>query len=131
MKNLLTPLAKSVLEAAASATDAAIKKNEPRTTALIISKGEMDNIMKIMKHLEESNLLIKGVGRTIKNESKKQEDGLLGMLLGTLPESILRNKLVGKCKILGQIVIRVAEGVIPAGERKTRACQYFQCHFIF
>ena len=91
----------------------------------------MDDIMKIMKHLEESSLLIKGVGRTIKNEAKKQEDGLLGMLLGTLSESILRNMLVGKCKILGQIVKRVVEGVIPAGERKTRAYQYFQCHFIF
>ena len=87
--------------------------------------------MKIMKHLEESSLLIKGVDGTIKNEAKKQEDGLLGILLATLPESILGNMLAGKCKIPGQIVIRVVEGVIPAGERKTRASQYFQCHFIF
>ena len=91
----------------------------------------MDDIMKIMKHLEESSLLIKDVGRTIENEAKKQEVGLLGMLLGTLPESILGNLLVGKCKIPGQIVIRVVEGIIPAGERKARSCQYFQCHFIF
>ena len=38
---------------------------------LIISDGEMNDIMKIMKSLEESGLLIKGVSKTIKNETKK------------------------------------------------------------
>ena len=61
-----------------------LKKIGPGTTALLISKGEMNDIMKIMKYLEESSLLIKRVGGAIKNEAKKQEDGLLGMLIGTL-----------------------------------------------
>ena len=67
MKNVLTPLAKSVLvlsglTAAASGADAAIQKKifVRGTTALTISNEEMDDIMKIVKSLEESGLLIKG-----------------------------------------------------------------------
>ena len=40
-------------------------------TALIISSEEMNDIMKIVKSLEESGLLIKGVSETIKNETKQ------------------------------------------------------------
>ena len=78
MKNVLKPLAKSVfiplgLTVAASATDAAIHKKifGSSMTTLIISKEEMDDIMKIVKLLEESGLLIKGVRETIKNETKE------------------------------------------------------------
>ena len=73
MKNLLTPLGKSVLvplglTAAASATDAAIRKKMlgRETTALIISNDETNDIMKIVN--EHSGLLIKGVSKTIKNK---------------------------------------------------------------
>ena len=73
MKNLLTPLGKSVLvplglTAAASATDAAIKKKMlgRETTALIISNDETNDIMKIVN--EHSGLLIKGVIKTINNK---------------------------------------------------------------
>ena len=76
MKNVLKPLAKSVfiplgLTVAASATDAAIHKKifGSNMTTLIISNEEMDDIMKIVKLLEESGLLIKGVRETIKNEA--------------------------------------------------------------
>ena len=69
MKNVLKPLAKSVLipwglTAAASATDAALHKKmfESGAATLIISNEEMNNIMKIVNSLEESGLLIKGVG---------------------------------------------------------------------
>ena len=44
----------------------------------------MEDIMKIVKYLEESGLLIKGVNETIQNEAKEQKWGFLGMLLGTL-----------------------------------------------
>ena len=44
----------------------------------------MDHIMKIVQALEDSNILLKGVSKTIKNETKKQKGGFLGMLLGTL-----------------------------------------------
>ena len=53
-------------------------------TTLIISNEEMNYIMKIVKSLEESTLLIKGVRGTIQNETKKWKGGFLGMLLRTL-----------------------------------------------
>ena len=94
MENVLTPLAKSVLvplrlTAAASATDAAIKKKifGSETTAQIISNEEMKDIMKKVKYFEESGLLIKGVSETIKNEAKEQKGGFLRMLLDTLAAS--------------------------------------------
>ena len=96
MKNVLTPLAKSVLiplglTAAASATDAAIQKKiyGSGATELIISNEEMEDIMKIVKLLQESELLIKWISETIKNETKEQKGGFLAMLLGTLTASIL------------------------------------------
>ena len=68
IKDVFTPLAKSVLiplglTVAASATDAAIQKNifGSGTTTLIISNKEMEDIVKIIKLLEESRLLIKGI----------------------------------------------------------------------
>ena len=51
----------------------------------------MDHIMKIIKSLKESGLLIKGVTKTIENEAKEQRSGFLGMLLGTLGASLLGN----------------------------------------
>ena len=50
-------------------------------TASIISNKEMNDIMTIIKPLEESGLLIKGVSETIKNEAKEQKGGFFGMLL--------------------------------------------------
>ena len=47
--------------------------------------------MKIVKSLEESGLLIKGIRETIKNEEKEQKGGFLEMLLGTLGASLLGN----------------------------------------
>ena len=102
MKNVLNPLAKSILIplglTAASATDAAIHKKMLGSgfTTLIISNEEINDIMKILKSLEESGLLIKGISETIKNEAKEQKGGFLGMLLGTLYPSLLGNLLTGK-----------------------------------
>ena len=59
-------------------------------TTLILSNEEMNNIMKIVKSLEESGLSVKGISETIKNQSKEQKGGFLGMLLGILAASILR-----------------------------------------
>ena len=107
-KNVLKPLAKSVLiplglTAAASATDVAIHKKMFRSgwhpsdvakrITSIISNEEMNDITKIVKSLEESGLLTKGVSETIKNKSKEQKVGLLTMLLGTLGASLLGNLL--------------------------------------
>ena len=77
IKSLLTPFAKSVLlplrlSAEILAADAGIQKKMygSGTTALIIWNGEMEDIMEIVKSLEESRLLIKVISKTIKNEAK-------------------------------------------------------------
>ena len=70
----------------------------------------MDDIMKMVKYLEESGLLIKGVSDTIKNEAKKQRGGFLGMLLDKLPASLLGNLLTSKG------VMRACEGTIRAAQ---------------
>ena len=65
-------------------------------TILIISNDEMEDIIRIIKSLEDSGLLLKGVSETIQNEAKEQKRGFLNMLLSTLGASILRNILAGK-----------------------------------
>ena len=81
-KNVLKPLAKSVLiplglTAVVSAIDASIHKKMfgSGSMTLIISNEEMNDIMKIVKSLVESGLLVKGVSKTIKNEAKEQKGG--------------------------------------------------------
>ena len=59
------------------------------TTTLIISNDEMDDILKIVKSLEDSNVLLKGVSETIQHEAKEQRGGFLSILLGTLGASLL------------------------------------------
>ena len=76
-------------------------------TTLIISDDEMKDILKIVKFLEDSGLLLEGVSETIKNEAKEQKGGFISMLLGTLGKSLLGNMLADK-------------GVIRAGEGKIR-----------
>ena len=68
-KNVLAPLG---ITAAASAIDAGIKKKThgSGTTTLIISREEMNDLMKIVQALEDSNLLLKGVTKAFKNETK-------------------------------------------------------------
>ena len=93
-----TPLTKNVLAplgftAAASAIDAGIQEKiqGSRTTILIISNEEINDIMKIVQALEDSNILLKRVTKTFKNETKEQKGGYLSMLLGTLGASLLGN----------------------------------------
>ena len=71
---------------------------------------EMNDIKKIVKSLEESVLLIKGVSQTIKNEVKEQKGGYTGMFLGTLGASLLGNLLTGKCTIrTGEVTIKTGQ----------------------
>ena len=97
MKSVIKPLAKSVLiplglTAAASAADAGIHKkilgSGHNNTNLIISNDEMDDILKLVKSLENSGVLLKCVSETIQHEAKEQRGGFLGMLLGTLDASL-------------------------------------------
>ena len=75
----------------------------------MMSNDEMKDIIKIVKSLEDSCLLLKGVSETIQNEAKKQKRGFLSMLLGTLSASLLGNILAGRR------ITRAGEGVIRAG----------------
>ena len=68
----------------------------PGTTTFIISDEEMNYVMKIVKSLKRSGLLIKDVYETIRNEAKEQKGRLCSMLLGTLGASLLENASTGK-----------------------------------
>ena len=78
-KNILAPLG---IKAAVSAIDAGIQKkiHGSGTTTLIISNEELNDIMKSTQALEDSNILLKRVTKTIKNETKEQKEGFLSML---------------------------------------------------
>ena len=55
-----------------------------------------NDFIKILKYLEDSGLLSKGVTETVQNEVKEQKGGFLSMLLGTLGASLLGNILTGR-----------------------------------
>ena len=120
VKNVIKPLAKSVL--IPSATDAAIHKKMfwSGAAAIIIANEEINDIMKIVQSLEESGLLIKGVSEANKNEAKEQKGGFLSILLGTLGTSLFANLLTGKgvkrSKISGQKIMQAGEGTIRTGQ---------------
>ena len=102
-KNVLAPLG---LIAAMSAIDGSIqKKIHGSGVKLIIEQEDINDIMKIIKALKNSGILLKGVSKTIKNETKEQRGGFLSMLLGTLGASLLGNLLTG-----GKGIVRVGEG---------------------
>ena len=81
-------------------------------TTLIISNDEMKGITKVVKSLEDSGLLLKGVSETVQYEAKEQKSGFLNMLLGTLGASLLGNILAGKG------INRAGEGIARAGYGK-------------
>ena len=96
MESVIKTLAKNILVplGAASAADARIHKKilgsgHNNNTTLIISNDEMDNLLEIVKSLEVSGVLLKGVSETIQNEAKEQRGGILTMFLGTLGTSLL------------------------------------------
>ena len=118
-KNLLAPLG---ITAAPSAIDAGIQKkiHGSGTTTLIISNKKMNDIMKIIQALEDSNILLKGVTNTIKNETKEQKGGCLSMLLGTLGASLLENMLAGKRVVRAGSGNEKGKGIVRAGYGKER-----------
>ena len=67
-----------------------------RITTLISSNEEMEDIMKVVKSVEESGLIIKGISETIKDEAKEQKGEFLSILLGTLGAKLLRSALTRK-----------------------------------
>ena len=97
-------------------------------TVLIISNDEMDGVLKIVKSLEDSGVLLKGVSETIQNEAKEQRGGFLSMLLGTLGASLLGD-LLSK-GLLGKGVIRAGEGAIRAGYGSKKSLKKFRLHIL-
>ena len=119
-KSVIKPLAKSVLvplgltaaAAAAAAADAGMHKKvlgSGHNATLIISNDDMQDLLEIIKSLEDSGLLLEGASGTIKNEAKEQRGRFLSMLLGALGASLLGNMLTGKG------VIRAGEGTAKVG----------------
>ena len=84
----------------------------------------MHDLIKIVKSLEDSGLLLKGITKSVQNEIKKQKGGFLSMFLGTLGASLLGNLLTGKGAFhagkgvnkKGKGIHRVGEGIVRAGE---------------
>ena len=133
IKNVIKPLNKSILiplglTAAASAADAGIHRkilgsgcrhsssSAPHNTTLILSNDKMNDLIEIVKSLEDSGLLLKGVSETIQNETKELKGGFLSMLLGTLGANLLGNILAQKG------INRAGEGIVRAdyGNKKVR-----------
>ena len=118
-KNVLAPLG---LAAAMSAIDGSIqKKIHDSGVKLIIEQEDMNDIIKITEALENSGILLKGISKTIENETKEQRGGLLSMLLGTLGASLLGNLLTGGKGMMrageGNAVSRArGKGIVRAGE---------------
>ena len=77
----------------------------------------MNDIMKIVQALEDSNILLKGVTKTIKNETKEQKGGFLSMLLRNLGASLLGNLLTGKGieKVGTGYHSKKGQGIVRAG----------------
>ena len=119
MENAIKPLAKSVLiplglTPVASAVDVGIKKKKSLgsvNTTLIVSNDELEDIIKVVKSLEDSSLLLKGVIETIQNKAKEQKGEFLSMLLGTLGASLLGNIFPSKgVNIAGEGIVRAVYG---------------------
>ena len=87
--------------------------NRPSNNNTTISNDKIEDIIKIIKFLEDYDLLLKGVTETVQNEVKEQKGGFLSALLGTLGASLLGDLLIGNIK--GKGVLRAGEGVLRAG----------------
>ena len=129
IENINKLLAKSFLVqlrllTAVLATDAAIQNNifGSSTTALVLSNEDLNDIVAIVKFLEERSLFIKGVSEIIKNEAKEQKGQFLGILLVTLSASLLGNMLAGKGVVRGgEGTIQAEKGIIRAAKGTIRA----------
>ena len=110
------------LTAAMSAIEGSIQKKIHGSGVKLINEQEdMNDIMKIIEALENSGILLKGVSKTIENETKEERGGFLSMLLGTLGASLLGNLLTGGKGVMrageGSVVSRAkGKGIVRAGE---------------
>ena len=80
----------------------------------------MNDIIKIVQTLENSNILPEGVTKAVKNETREQGEGFLGILLGTLGSILLGNLLSGKGIVKGRSQNKKGKGIVRAGYGKER-----------
>ena len=95
----------------------------PKTTSLVISNDKLKDLIEVVKSLEDSGSLLKGVSKTIQNEAKEQKVGFLSMILGTLGANLLGNILAGKgINRAGEGAIgkRQGRGIVRVGYRNKR-----------
>ena len=116
LKSVIKPLGLLDLTDVCSAIDDGDQKKiyGSGTTTLVVSNEEMNDIMKIVQALEYSNISLKVVTKTIKNETKEQKGGFLIMLLGTLGSSLFGDLLTKS--LLGKGTVRAEEGFLSVGE---------------
>ena len=81
--------------------------------------------MKIIKSLEKSGLVMKSISERIKTEARKEKDGFLGMLLGTLSASLLLCPLTVKAKIPGRGVMRAGKGKFEILKNQLKQARIF------
>ena len=85
----------------------------------------MEDLIKIVKSLEDSGLLLTGVTESVKNEVKEQKGGFLSTLLGTLGASLLGNLLTGKrVNKKGKGIYRAGEETVRTGEGNNMGFSY-------
>ena len=109
-KNLLAPLGITKIK----------RIHGSGTTTLITSNEEINDIMKIVQGLEDSNILLKGVTKRIKNKTKEPKGGFLNMLLGTLGASLLENSLSGKEIVRAGSRNKKGKGIVRAGSENKK-----------
>ena len=119
-ENVLAPLG---ITAAASAIDSGPQKinkkiNGSGRTTLILSNEEMNDIMKIVQALEDSNILLKRVTEIIKTETKEQKGGFLSIFLGALGARLLGNLLAGKGIVRAGSGNKKGKWIVGAGTGK-------------
>ena len=78
----------------------------------------MNDIMKVVQALADSNILLKGVTKTIRNEKKERKGGFLSILLGTLGASLLGNLLSRKRIVIAGSGNKKGKGIVRAGYGK-------------
>ena len=78
----------------------------------------MNDIIKIVQALEDSDILLKGVTKAIKNETKDKNGGFLNMLLGSLGAGLIGNILAGKGIVRASSGTKKGKGIVRAGYGK-------------
>ena len=106
------------ITAATSPIDTGTQKNTWFWDNYFNNFKQRNDIIKIVQALEDSNILLKGVTKTIKNDTKKQKGGFLSMLLGTLGAILLGNMLARKVIVTAGSGNKKGKEIIRAGYGK-------------